>query len=487
MKKNIILIIVTLISLVACKSKFEDLSFEGGSADFTTFVSVGNSLTAGYADGALYTSGQEYSYPAQLAKQFRLAGANTVFNQPMMNDDNGGVTFLNSVKIEEPKMILGTSTDCKGVSGLGPIRIDMAPTTRAEDNIYASKGPFHNIGVPGSKVIHVDAPGYGDITNLLARKSNPYYVRMASASDATMIEDAVNLNATFFSLWIGNNDVLGYATTGGVGVDPLTSQADFTAAYTNAITKLTANGAKGVVANIPNVTSIPYFTTVPTDPIALDLASSLSLTSFFNKIGNYVDTAFGAGKGAQYRITYVQGDNPFLIKVPATSDNPLGWRQIKSDELVLLTIPQDSIKCAGYGVFDSRQPFDPFTITIEELVKRVNPLQTQHVLTLEEIEKIRVATDGFNATISSLAASKGLALADMHTNMANIKNNGLVFNEVEYKTDFISGGTFSFDGVHPTKRGYALITNYFIDAINAKYGSTVPKVNANTLPGTVLP
>jgi hypothetical protein len=27
---------------------------------------------------------------------------------------------------------------------------------------------------------------------------------------------------TFFSLWIGNNDVLGFATTGGDGTDPIT-------------------------------------------------------------------------------------------------------------------------------------------------------------------------------------------------------------------------------------------------------------------------
>lgn len=463
-----------LFSLVACKSKFDDLSFDGGTADFTTYISIGNSLTAGYADGALYTSGQEYSYPAQLAKQFRLTGVDIIFTQPMMNDDNGGVED-DTGTVELPKMILGSSADCKGVVGLGPMRVSATPTTRVDDNIYSSMGPFHNIGVPGSKVIHVDAVEY----------ASPYYVRMASASGATMIGDAVKMNATFFSLWIGNNDVLGYATTGGVGVDPLTSQTDFTAAYTNAITKLTANGAKGVLANIPNVASIPFFTTVPTNPIDLDLASSLSLTNFFNKIGDYVDSIY-PGKGAQYKITYVKGKNPFLIKVAVTNDNPLGWRQIKTEERVLLTIPQDSIKCAGYGVFDTRG-FDVFNYTGEEASKQVNPLNSQHVLTIEEIEKIRVATAGFNATISSLAASKGLALADMHTHLVNIINHGLVFDEIEYKTDFISGGTFSFDGVHPTKRGYALIANYFIDAINDEYGSTVPKINANTLPGTVLP
>ena len=43
-----------LFSLVACKSKFDDLEFSGGTANFKTYVAIGSSLTAGYADNALY-------------------------------------------------------------------------------------------------------------------------------------------------------------------------------------------------------------------------------------------------------------------------------------------------------------------------------------------------------------------------------------------------------------------------------------------------
>ena len=37
---------------------------------------------------------------------------------------------------------------------------------------------------------------------------------------------------------------------------------------------LTANGAKGVVANVPYITDLPHFTTVPHNPVPLDAATA---------------------------------------------------------------------------------------------------------------------------------------------------------------------------------------------------------------------
>ena len=45
-----------------------------GSANFSKYVALGNSITAGYADNALYREGQDNSYPSILAHQFALAG-----------------------------------------------------------------------------------------------------------------------------------------------------------------------------------------------------------------------------------------------------------------------------------------------------------------------------------------------------------------------------------------------------------------------------
>src|SRR5690606_18724746 len=72
--------------------------------------------------------------------------------------------------------------------------------------------------------------------------------------------------------WIGNNDVLGYATSGGDGSDPITPPTGapgvgFDGTYNTIVGALVGTGAKGVLANIPYVTTIPFFTTVPSNPL----------------------------------------------------------------------------------------------------------------------------------------------------------------------------------------------------------------------------
>jgi len=59
----------------------------------------------------------------------------------------------------------------------------------------------------------------GNVAGVATGQANPYFVRFASSPSTTVIADAVAQNPTFFSLWIGNNDVLAYATSGGTGAN----------------------------------------------------------------------------------------------------------------------------------------------------------------------------------------------------------------------------------------------------------------------------
>ena len=289
-----------VLSATACKTDFDtdvsDIPVTSGSADFTRYVALGNSLTSGYRDGALYVDGQNESFPSMIAAQMRRAGGAAVFNQPMMADNWGGIPAVNfgdkyqlvvkngSLTPEQPSTIQGTTT---------------------LQSIY-SQGPFQNMGVPGAKSFHLVAPGYGSMANLAVGAANPYFVRFASSASASVLQDAMAQNPTFFSLWIGNNDVLSYATNGGMnsqtvgGVTtyiPATVQTGNTnpATYrSNDISDpavvagsikaildgLKSVGAtKGVIANIPNVTTIPFFTRVPYNAIPLDAAKAQSLNT----------------------------------------------------------------------------------------------------------------------------------------------------------------------------------------------------------------
>jgi hypothetical protein len=148
-------------------------------------------------------------------------------------------------------------------------------------------------------------------------------------------------------------------------------------------------------------------------------------------------------------------------------------RQATATDLVLLPT-QSAIGAAptattsGLGIAPP-SPLDKFGITF--------PLQDMHVLIPTEVAQIKVATDAYNVSIKAIADAKGLAFVDAKAIMNQLSSTGIVANNFTMTSQFVFGGSFSLDGVHPSPRGYALISNAFIDAINAKYSSTLKKVD----------
>jgi lysophospholipase L1-like esterase len=432
MKIKNILILFALGLLFACEPKIDTFTTTSGEADFSKYVSLGNSLTSGYADGDLYKSGQENSYPAILAGQFEAAGGGE-FKQPLMFDEYGfGRRFLLDASIP------------------GPVLAGVAPDERNFQSI-AGDGPFNNMGVPGAKSFHLGIAGYGTL--------NPYFGRFASAATTSVLADAIAQNPTFFSLWIGNNDVLAYALTG-ASSDSITPMPYFAGSIGAMLQKLTENGAKGIIANIPNITSIPYFTfmntrlpyngLVLTEQAQVDAlnAGYAPLNAFIKSIGS-TDT-----------LAFALGQNGFVI---AENDVLWGMRQMKSGELFLLTLPTDSIKNYGYG--------------------SQTPIPDKYILSTGEINEIKTATTAFNTVIKNYAQQFDIAFVDMNAKLSEIEQGGVVYDGVPFTTAFITGNSFSLDGVHMTGKGNALAANYFIDAINAKYGSVIKHVSPRLYPG----
>jgi lysophospholipase L1-like esterase len=420
----------------ACKPTIDVPAPTAGTADFTTYVALGNSLTSGYTDGELFASGQKNSYPSMLARQFSFAGGKGEFKQPLMFDEVGFGA--------RRKLALVQGTD--GSVSLGVVAYGGTVNPQNYTST-ATAGPFNNMGVPGAKSYHLTFKGYGNPAN--APNYNPYYTRFATSTTSSVLEDALAQNPTFYTLWIGNNDVLGYALAGGSS-DAITPLATFTASITAVVQALKAKGAKGVIGNIPDVTSIPFFNTVPYNALAITDAASVAA----------LNAAYGNGA---LGISFKVGANAFVIKDPAA---PRGMRQIKSTELVLLTLPTDSVKLKGWG--------------------SQKPIPANYVLDETEIANIKKAVVDYNQAISTIAAANGIPVVDMNTNFKQVQS-GIVYNGLKLNATFISGGAFSLDGVHMNARGYAVITNYFIDAINSYYKSTVPKVEVSDYPGIVFP
>ena len=501
--KNTIKFMIGLlaIGLVSCEPEFENAVtdegfYDAGDADFSNYVALGNSLTAGFADNALYMSGQQNSYPNIMAQQFGFVGGGD-FTQPLTSDNLGGL-LLGGVQISGNRLVL--SADENG--NPFPAPLDGTPTT---DVTTSATGPFNNMGVPGAKSFHLVTPGYGSVAGVANGTANPWFARFATSESSTVLADAVSLNPTFFSLWIGNNDILGYATSGGSGVDQagnldpstyggndITDPNVFAAAYSAQVDALTANGAKGVLLNIPDVTSIPYFTTVPTRSIPLDAATAGAVNAQFalynGALGQLVAGGFISPEEAAIRqINFIEGINyPIMTDVDLTDVTAIligagldpqtaallgQLRQVKSDDLVVLL--------TSSLIGTTPDPSNPAGILGVSL-----PLPNSFVLSSTEQARVAAAGAAYNAIIEGLAAANELGYGDMKSALADVAANGAFYNGGVLTSTLVTGGAFSLDGVHPSPRGYAFTANTIIDVINTTYNASIPKVDIGTY-GTV--
>jgi hypothetical protein len=446
MKKRNLLYIIPLLLLAMCKPNIDEFVPSKGNADFATYIAVGDNWTSGFADGSLYKSGQENSYPNILAGQFSLVGGGT-FKQPLMVDEYG---FGLSTGVPKPKLEMGFHQDCKGVTGLSPAYADVT-VDQANFASIAADGPYNNIGLPGLKSIYMGVVGMASL--------HPYYARFAPSAGATIISEIPRVDAGFFTLWLGNYDILGYAIGGGNDpANPITPVAQFAGSMQATIAALSANGAKGAVANIPDVTDAAFFHTVPYNALALDQATADLLNGAYAGLNAIIK-----GAGSSDTIHFAAGQNPLVIRDAVL---PWGMRQIRSTELVCLSLPQDSLKCAGWGS------------------QKAIPLQ--YILDETEIANIAQATADYNAQIDQLISGADIAFVDMYTIMKDI-NAGLVFDNVSISPKFVTGNFYSTDGLNPSFRGNAVLAYYFIDAINAKFGANIPQVMVSNYPGVTLP
>ena len=465
-------LILLLLGFTSCETDDEGNIIEptveltGGSADFTNYVAVGASFTAGFADGALFIASQENSFPNILSQQFSELGSGEL-TQPLMNDNNGGL-LLGGVQIANPRLFF---------NGAGPALLDATPTTEVT-NILS--GPFKNMGVPGAKSFHLLANGYGNVAGVATGQANPYFARMASNPNASILEDAISQGATFFTLSeMGGNDVLGFATSGGSGIDQtgnfdpttygpndITDPTVFAGTLDAVVNALTAGGAKGAITTVPYVTSLPYFTTVPYNPVPLDAATAGLLNAAFAEYNGGLVVAEGAGLiSADEReartIEFVEGDNAVTLEDEDLTDlSGLGlpsYRQ--STPMDLLVLPSASF----IGTLVNNDPL---------LINGVSvPLSDQWVLTTTETASVITATDSYNVTISAIASSKGLAFVDLKAILEQASTTGIVFDDFTLDTSLVFGGLVSLDGIHLTARGYALMANSFLEAIDVAYGS----------------
>lgn len=442
-KRTLYLGIITLFSFSSCTPDFDIPKAESGSANYTRFIALGDGYMAGYQDGALWRGAQEKSIPALIYTSLKEVES-VSFNQALMPDHSG--LGVNTKFWEDPYFSasqLNYKVDCKGVSSLAPIKV------------------FHTSGTAAPYLSPVSASSWDDITipfvttaqfldnNL--HNTNVYYNRVAtSLGFISPLQAALNRNPTFFAAWLGMEDVFNYCRNGGYLVS-LPTPSQFAARLDSILAPLSALGAKGIIANIPDFRSFPFYTLIPYNGANLDAENADSLTNLYISFG-------------MSHISFQEGDNAFVIEDPAA---PTGYRQLINNEYITLSVPTDSMKCFYYGIL-------------------VNTIHDRYSLDSSEVSLIDYTIAQYNMIIHQKATQYQLALVDMNAFYQRV-NSGMLWNGVSFNASFVSGGFFSLDGYTPTQKGAALLANEFIKSMNAYFGSTLKTVVCTDCNGVLFP
>ncbi|MFC1724116.1 SGNH/GDSL hydrolase family protein [candidate division KSB1 bacterium] len=412
--KFTILAVLSVFIVFSC-AKNDDLitrpAGDTGDADFSTYVALGNSLTAGVQAGNIMQEFQMNSYPNLIARQ---AGVSS-FEQPLIGYP-------------------GLGTGLMELTAVSPLTIAISDPTGTPLNLTLAR-PYNNLGIPG--ITSYDLfNAFNATTNFsytyTGSGENPLIdliLRNTSADPAvalTAVEAAIALQPTFITIWIGANDVLGAAVYGSITKLIPSEMLQLNLAGTIATIQAALPNTKIVLANIPDVGAIPYVNTL--EPYIPDPTT---------------------GASSPYLYLGVSANDKVLLSAIAYAE-------------------------AGYGI--------PAALGGLDL-----PLPDAAFLTSAELSAISSHVNTLNSIISTIAAQYDIPVVDANGIFSDIDSDGLYYAGQELTTDFITGGIFSLDGVHPTSKGYGIIANEFIKTINAEFNASIPLVDLNALPGVPLP
>ncbi len=450
MKKIIPAIGLLLLIAAGCKD-YNDLDTEelnSGDADFSTYVAVGNSLTAGFQNGALYRDAQEFSFPRLLARQFRQVGN---FEQPLVT--NPGLGFVDGKPVGRIEL-----------TSLSPLQTHRNPNNGTQIFEESDK-PFENMGVPGSILVDYLNPGNQGMlkersTNPQHPKFNPFYSFVLPNSE--LAKDAPNIhnqvaaqNPTFITFWLGNNDVLGFVKSGGEG-QAITDPTTFQNLYQGSVQALASTGAGVVAYNIPDVTSIPFV---------------FLLRSQLQQQGAIVFNA----DTQSYQLVTQNGNFDIYIQVDDTTN------VMRRDDFLLLTASSYFTKVQEGEINPPIQPETaiPDKYVLDGKLGDADPANS-------ELEQAAGAVAQYNGIISSAVSSAGFALVDINgiydDVLSNYQSNGGGYPADDLTLRPLPGSLFSFDGIHPTNRGAAVIANETIKVINNFYGANVEQIDITDIP-----
>ena len=424
-KRTSLLVAFAAVVATSC-SKIEPITapvLSSPHADFSVVAAVGSSITAGFQSGGLVGRHQTHGYASLFAEQ---VGARPLV-LPLIDGD--GIPPLLEIKRLVPP----------------PIQIGRISSTPGNNTNAGPEIAYHNLGVPGALL--------QDLTDTTRYLSDPYFalIQRGRGSIARQIADPTQLSPqpTFLLLEYGADDLLGPALKG--TTTGLLSVANFESFFTRGLDTLAAllPNAKLAVVNVPDITALPFFTTVSNKQ--LDAA------------GRPVLDANGMPK--------------FLLGPSLGSNNtPL---PLTANDLVLLSAQPQIAAGFGYpiGTFSylSGSPVPGNGIGLTDAQVLSTMLSTSEAATLRDRAlKFNFVID---TTARSVTKPRDIAIVDLDGLLRRAKSPGIEIRRVLYTSAFVTGGLFSLDGAYPNDLAHALLCNEVIRAVNARFGSNIQPVD----------
>jgi len=376
-----------------------------------TYIAIGGSLSAGVRDGGISQSSQLTSFPNLLARQMGVAD----FKQPLFEGEfqNGNGTY--------------TVRNKKGVLDFAEAK---KPAFGSLDKLPEVAGEVHNLALPYLKVreIMVSEDKPGAFLPSFEKASYQHLNRFARGDEEGRLSYLAMLQGKeimpdFFTFELGMDDFVDYCRKGAYG-EVLAGVPGERVGYhpeNNLIKLLQKEGAKGVMANVPDVLSLPFF-------------------NFYK----YEDVVAAVGKDVF--IEWLWKNDLRLID--------------PRDKLIPSQDLAELVQRSGKGL------------------RADNPLLDENVLSYDEA----VGVERYNSVVDQIAASNKLPVVDLYGLYKKIQAGGYVTDDgLKIDPSYPGGNFFSADGIFPTAVGQAVIANEFIKTFNKHYGTTIELIRVSEI------
>ena len=322
----------------------------------------------------------------------------------------------------------------------------------------------YDVGIPGQTVHEAlfmvgpigdcsvspatDPAAFVQLNALVNGESQQFWPILAGfGQGVSQVGAAASLHAQVATVWLGSNDLLKVAFSGGVA--PVTSPQSMHDDTVAIIKQLQGSGSKVAVANLVDVMGAATFIPQP----AYQPTLQAYITGVL--IAQGVPPAQAQAAAILYSTAYAAQETA------QTGLGPNGYFTINA---LFKTLQTAAAQIPAHAL-----PVAP-TLTSGDFIADA------------VANNVKALNASYNVAIGQAATDTGAALVDIHKLFAQIAAaGGAPINPPKCCSLVYRGGLSSLDGLHPSNTGYALIANAFIDTLDAAYNLGIPDVNVGAV------